>query len=107
MNQLHLEVIYGGDHNLACFYMAEAVKVVASNFEEELKWDVVYVFKKEGAKRFYDLSVAEYGEENVKKHLCLAPVPSIFIDQKLIFDQIPPVEELEDTIKQMIKKKAG
>lgn len=107
MNTLHLEVLYSGDHNLSCFYMTEAVKVVASSFPNELRWDVVYVLKKEGARRFYDLSVALYGEENVKKNHYAAPVPSIFIDGRLVFDRIPMVEELEDTLKELIKQKSG
>lgn len=107
MSALHLEVLYSGDHNLSCFYMAEVVKVVASSFKSGLQWDIVYVFKKDGARRFYDLSVGLYGEENVRKNHCLAPVPSIFIDGKLVFDQIPTVEELEDTVRQMIEQKSG
>ncbi|MFZ5632561.1 MAG: thioredoxin-like protein [Bacillota bacterium] len=104
---LHLEVVYSGDHNLSCYYMAEAVRVVAPSFKKELSWDIVYIFKKEGARRFYELSVALHGEENVKKHLCFAPVPSIFIDGKLIFNRIPMVEELEDVIRKMIAEKSG
>ncbi|MEW6423224.1 MAG: hypothetical protein AB1523_00510 [Bacillota bacterium] len=105
MKPLHLEVLYSGDHNLSCYYMAEVVKVVASTFPEELRWEIVYILKKDGAKRFYDLSVSLYGEENVRKHHCCAPVPSLFIDGRLVFDQIPPVEELTEVIRRMLEQR--
>ncbi|MFZ5650452.1 MAG: thioredoxin-like protein [Bacillota bacterium] len=102
MSTIHLEVLYSGDHNLSCYYMTEVVKVVASSFQNELRWDVVYIFKMDGASRFYDLSVALYGEEKVKKYHYTAPVPAIFINGRLIFDSIPMVEELEEVIRKMI-----
>lgn len=105
MTPLHLEVIYAGDQNLCCFYMAEVVKSVASVFENELEWSIIEIFKEEGSRRFYDLSVALYGEENVRKHHRHAPVPSIFIDGKLAFSQIPPVEELEEYLRLLIEKR--
>ncbi len=104
---MRLEVLYSGDHNLSCFYMAEVVKVVAPTFKDRLDWDIVYVFKKDGARRFYDLSVSLYGDENVRKNHCVAPVPSIFIDGRLVFDRIPMTEELEQAINGLIKKKDG
>ncbi len=107
MKPLHLEVIYSGDHNLSCYYMAEVVKVVASTFPEELRWEIVYILTKEGARRFYELSVALFGEEDVKKRHRCAPIPSLFINGKLVCDQIPSVEELEEIIKGMIAVEAG
>ena len=101
MRKLHLEVIYAGDQNLCCYYMAEAVKSAASAFENELKCSIVDIFKKEGARRFYELSVMLYGEENVRKNHRHAPIPSIFIDDKLVFRQIPPVEILTEVIRRM------
>lgn len=105
MRFLHLEVIYSGDHNLSCFYMAEVAKVVASSFKNEIKLDTVHIFKEEGAKRYYHLSVSLYGEEMVRKQLRLAPVPSMFIDGKLVFDRIPQVEELEEVVLKMFREK--
>lgn len=87
--------------------MAEVVKVVASSFKKELDCDIVYILKKEGARRFYELSVELHGEENVKKYRMHAPFPSIFIDGKLVFDQIPSVEELEETVKKLLEQKNG
>lgn len=100
MRPLHLEVIYSGDHNLSCYYMTEVAEAVAASFKDRIKIDIdkVYIFKEEGARRFYDLSVSLYGEEKVKKQLCLAPVPSMFIDGRLVFDRIPLVEELEEAV---------
>lgn len=105
MKTINLEILYSGDHNLSCFYMKEVVEVVASSFKNEVRWDTVYVFKKEGAGRFYDLSVALYGEDKVKKYRLTAPVPSIFINGRLVFDSIPMVEELEEVVRKMIDQK--
>jgi hypothetical protein len=105
MRTLHLEVIYAGDQNLCCYYMAEAVKTAASAFENELKCSIVDIFTKEGARRFYELSVMLYGEENVRKKQLHAPIPSIFIDDKMVFRQIPPVETLTRVIKRMSRRK--
>lgn len=87
--------------------MAEVVKVVASSFKKELNCDIVYILKEEGARRFYELSVALHGEENVKKYRMHAPYPAIFIDGELVFDQIPSVEELEEVVKKMLDQKNG
>jgi hypothetical protein len=105
MKALHLEVLYSGDHNLSCFYMVEAVKVVAPSFPDALRWEIVHIYKKEGARRFYELSVSLFGEENVKKGRCFAPVPAIFVDGQLVFDRIPLLEELEEKIRMLIRKK--
>ncbi|OAT86133.1 hypothetical protein [Desulfotomaculum copahuensis] len=103
MKPLHLEVIYAGDHNLSCFYMAEVVEAVAPLFKNSLTWDRVYILKKDGARRFYELSVGLYGEEGVRKKQQYAPIPSIFADGRLLFDQIPPVEELTEAIAGILK----
>ncbi|MCL6558552.1 MAG: hypothetical protein K6U74_07065 [Firmicutes bacterium] len=87
--------------------MAEVVKVVASSFKKELSCDIVYILQKEGARRFYELSAAMHGEENVKKYKMHAPYPSIFIDGELVFDQIPSVEELAEVVRNLIEKKNG
>lgn len=105
MRPLHIEVLYTGDHNLSCFYMAEAVKVAASTFKNDIKWDIVYIFKEAGARRYYDLSVGLYGEENVRKKRLLAPVPSVFIDGRLVFESIPMVEDMEGTFRELIREK--
>jgi len=105
MKPFLMEVVYSGDHNLSCFYMAEVAKVVASSFKKEVRLQIVYIMKKEGGQRYYDLSVSLYGEEEVRKGLRLAPVPSMFIDGRLVFDRIPMVEELEEAVAGMIRGK--
>jgi len=105
VNPLHVEVLYSGDHNLSCFYMAEVVKVVASSFKNDIKWEIVYVFKEDGARRYYNLSVGLYGEDNVRKKRQLAPVPSIIIDGRLVFESIPLVEDMEGAVRELIREK--
>ena len=43
--------------------------------------------------RFAELSVKNGG---------VAPVPSLFINEKLAFEMIPPVKELEDYLKEIL-----
>lgn len=108
MSKLQLEVIYAGDHNLSCFYMAEVVRVVVSAFEkDQVTWKTVQLFTKDGARRFYELSVALYGEEQVRKGYCHAPIPSIFINGKLVYDHIPCIEELDATIRRLLEEGQG
>lgn len=106
MRTLHLEIVYAGDQNLCCYYAREAVKTAASFFtKSELQWSIVNIFDKEGARRFYQLSVMLYGEEKVRKNHLYAPIPSIFIDDKLVFQRIPPVEILTKVIRRMSARK--
>lgn len=103
MRPLHIEVIYAGDHNLLCYYTAKVVEAVVPLFPDQITWEKVCILEKEGSRRFYELSVLLYGEEDVMKHHKHAPIPSIFINGELVCDHIPSVEELKEIINQFIE----
>ncbi|MQL52716.1 hypothetical protein GFC01_10670 [Desulfofundulus thermobenzoicus] len=102
MKPLRLEVIYAGDHNLSCYYAAKVVEAVVPLFPRQVEWEKIYILQKDGARRFYELSVSLYGEEDVRKLHCHAPIPSIFINGEMVFDRIPSVEELAQSIEDFI-----
>lgn len=66
---------------------------------------VEYMKSKVHARRFYDLSVSLYGEEELKKRLRCAPIPSLFIDGELIFDVIPMRDDLVNAIELALEKR--
>jgi len=104
MKSLRLELIYAGDHNLSCYYAAKVVEAVVPFFPNLLEWEKVYIRQKEGARRFYELSVSLFGEDNVRKYHYHAPIPSIFINGELVCDRIPSVEELKDIIEWVLRR---
>lgn len=102
---IHIEIIHQGDHCPACQYMAEAVEEVIPDYGDVIRFTKVeYMKGKKHARRFYELSVSLYGEEELKKRLRCAPIPSLFIDGELIFDAIPPRYELIDAIESALEK---
>jgi hypothetical protein len=106
MGSIHIEIIYQGDHCPACFYMVEAVEEVLPSYGDlVLVTKVEYMKSKTHARRFYELSVALHGEEELKKSLRCAPIPSLFIDGELAFDMIPPRDELESAIELALQNK--
>ena len=99
MKQLHMEIIYQGEHCPHCYYMLEAVQTVAPRFGDQVRWTLIeYMKSKKHAKRFYELSLALYGTEEVHKRFRCAPIPSLFFDGKMVFDVIPRLDELEEAI---------
>ena len=103
---IHIEIIYQGDHCPACFYMAEAVEEVIPKYGNHVCFaKVEYMKNKAHARRFYDLSVSLYGEEELKKRLRCAPIPSLFIDGELIFDVIPMHDDLVNAIELALEKR--
>ena len=76
-------------------YMARVVDDVALYYGEALIVKKVITKQMEGAMRLGELS-KEIGRP--------APVPSIFINGKLVFDQTPSVEELRDYLDQFLGK---
>jgi len=90
MSEVHVEVIYEGDHCIPCVYMANVVEVATAKFDREVRWNKVVLREKAGAKRFYELSNS-LGRP--------APIPSIFINGKLCFNTTPSVEEMEAAIR--------
>lgn len=99
MTPLHLEIIYRGHQCPSCFYMAEAVEAVRNSYGDAIRVTLVeFMRSRTHACRLYDLSVSLYGEEAVRKKNKVAPIPSLFINGELVFDQIPPQYELINAI---------
>ncbi len=102
---IHIEIIHQGDHCPACQYMAEAVEQVIPEYGDTIHFTKVeYMKSKEHARRFYELSVSLYGEEELTKRFRCAPIPSLFIDGELIFDAIPPRYELVGAIESALNR---
>lgn len=92
-SRIHLEVIHEGPHCMPCEYMAKVVEKIAPEFGDILFWEKVIITCREGAFRYDDLRQA-LGR--------LPPVPSIFINGKLVFDITPGPEKLRDYLKSLI-----
>lgn len=100
---VHLELIYQGDHCPSCYYMAEAVEQLLPKFVGLVRYTKVEFMKNRAhAKRFYELSISLYGEDETNKRLRCAPIPSLFINGVLAFDMIPPMDELEGAIQKAV-----
>jgi len=91
----HVEVPYEGDHCLPCVFMAEVVEEAVKKFGVRVRWEKIYLKRRNGAIRYAELSVKNAG---------VAPIPSVFINEKLAFDMIPPVEELEEYLEEILKE---
>ena len=88
MNKAHadtkkafVEVIYEGDHCLPCVYMAEVVEEAVKRFGDRVKWTKVVLKRRPGAQRFAELSVKIQG---------VAPIPSLFVNEKLVLRHDSP-----------------
>jgi thiol-disulfide isomerase/thioredoxin len=103
---IHIEIIHQGDHCPSCQYMADAVEEVIPEYDDLIRFTKIeYMKSKRHARRFYELSVALYGEEGIKKRLKCAPIPSLFINGELVFDSIPPRHELVHAIETALETK--
>jgi len=67
--------------------MTRVVESVIGDYAHRVRWQVVDVHRKEGARRMLEVT-----GKNGKR----MPLPSIFIDGKLIFSAIPDPRELRD-----------
>ena len=99
-----LEVMYKADYCLPCFYMDEMVRQVLPSYGDRVEYCRVDIMKDEGKKRFLELSYALFGEDGVHKNLRLAPVPSLWVNEELFFDAIPPRFELEEAIEEVLRR---
>lgn len=105
MQSVHVEIIYQGSQCPASFYMAKAVEEVLPLYGGRVRFTKVeYQKNKDHSKRFLELSVSLFGEEAVYKGLKLAPIPSLFINGKLVFDVIPIREDLEGAIDNFLEE---
>jgi len=100
-----IEVMYKADYCLPCFYMDQTVREVLAKYADFVEYSRVDFMRGDGKRRFLELSCSLYGEEKVRKHFHLAPVPSLFIDGELVFDAIPPIFDLEEAIEEAIELK--
>ena len=100
-----IEVIYKADYCLSCLYMDETVREIIPKYQDDVEYRRIDFMKGEGKKRFIDLSCSLFGKDGVYNKLRLAPVPSLFIDGKLVFDAIPPRFDLEEEIEAALKHK--
>ncbi|MDM8539613.1 hypothetical protein QUF90_00860 [Desulfococcaceae bacterium HSG9] len=66
--------------------MARVVETVASEMGDALEVEIIYTKELDGALHYTDIS---------KKIGRPAPVPSIFINGNLVFEQTPSAEELK------------
>ena len=105
LGPIHIEIIYQGEHMPASQYMAETVEEVISAYGDLICYTKIeYKKSKEHADRFCELSIALYGEDAFRKSMQCAPIPSLFINGELIFDVIPPQEDLVAAIEAALKK---
>lgn len=73
--------------------MTRVVESVASDFGEHLHWEKIVTKEMKGALRYGELS------KSIGRP---APVPSIFVNGRLVFEQTPSCEELEGFLKKLI-----
>lgn len=97
-DKIVIEVMYKADHCLPCVYMDEAVKEIMPFYSDKVRYQRVDMLTPQGKKRFLELSVSLFGEEGVYKKKRIAPIPSMFINDELFFDAIPPRHELEAAV---------
>lgn len=73
--------------------MTRVVESVAQDFGHEvLQWEVIYTKKLDGAIRYGEIS------QNLGRP---APIPSILIEGKLVFDQTPSAETLRSYLEKL------
>jgi hypothetical protein len=96
---LKIEIIYKGHQCHSSFYMAKAVEAVVPRYGDHVQViKVEFYASREHACRLYQLSVALYGEDAVRKQGRLAPIPSLFFNDELVFNHIPPEDELMQAV---------
>lgn len=93
MQAVVLELPYEGDHCAPCVYMLETAEEAMAGFGDRVRLELLYLKQVDGAQRYKTLS-DELGRP--------APIPSLFINGKLFFEIIPPVEDLQDAIKKFL-----
>jgi hypothetical protein len=95
---IHIEITYKGRASLPCVYMEAAVQDVLPMYARRVTYSRVDIQSPAGKQRFLDLSCSLFGRKRVYEHHRLAPIPGLFMDGKLVFDAIPPRDELEAAI---------
>ncbi|MBI5250217.1 MAG: hypothetical protein HY912_12045 [Desulfomonile tiedjei] len=91
---LLLEVISEGPHCVPCQYAIAAVEYVSEDYLDRIEIKIVETKQRKDASRYLDLCRG-YGS--------LLPVPSILIEGKLVFDDIPGPEELRRVLDEALE----
>ena len=89
-----VEVIGKGKGHWPSFYMLEAVNDVLPECAEKVDFREINIRDRKDKDRLIELSCALYGKDAVFQQHQLAPIPSLFIDGQLVFDNIPDRAEL-------------
>lgn len=97
-NKIHIEITYKGKSSIPCVYMEEALRDILPAYDRQVTCSRVDIQLQEGKERFLALSCSLFGEKGVYEHHRLAPIPALFMDGELVFDAIPPRDELEAAI---------
>lgn len=103
MAELLIEVTFKHWGYLPSRLMGDAVTEVLPGFGGRVAYRSVDIGSPAGRDRFLHLSVGIYGEAGVFRQLQLAPIPALFMDGRLVFDVIPPRDELEAAIESRLK----
>ena len=98
-----VELFYKKEAMLLSRYMDQAVREVLDELPEAFDYRLVDISSIEGKKRFLELSVNLYDEEMVYKKLRVAPLPAVFINGRLTFDQIPSRPLVSEVFAQYLK----
>lgn len=93
MKTVILEIPYEGDHCAPCVYMLETAEEALAGFGDQVKLELLYLRQVDGALRYKVLSNS-LGRP--------APIPSLFINGRLCFEMIPPVEDLQVKIQEIL-----
>lgn len=89
---------------LPCTYMDEAVRDILPEYVGRIEYRRTEISSPQGKERFLELSCTLFGQEGVWKYHRLAPIPSLFINGELVFDAIPPKDELLDAIEEYLQR---
>ncbi len=90
---LLLEVISEGPHCLPCEYAVSAVELVAGEFGERVRVQVLETKRARDGRRFMELCRRLGGAP---------PVPSVWIQGRLAFEGIPPLDQLRRRLEQAL-----
>lgn len=94
--KLLIEVISEGPHCVPCEYAIKSVREIASLFEGLMEWRVVLLKEREGVQRYMELA-QKLGKS--------PPIPSILINQRLVFKKIPGPHLLKRIIERVLEGK--
>jgi hypothetical protein len=83
--------------------MEEAVLDILPAYDQQVTYSRLDIQSAAGKHRFLELSCFLFGEKGVYEHHRLAPIPGLFMDGELVFDAIPPRDELEAALAERLR----